>query len=486
MHTISGGRGEGSGVWQSVYSLLKIVTKELRTVFWCASWSCWIRCFWQEMLIHSAVLEGPARAHRLTCHRPVQVLEVLLWVMWMSQSHFRAVTEAEVCSFIALQCELWSFGLCVAGGCVWRCWCLLWNAQQQVEAPTAVWGLWLVHFRDCFHPLMFTFPFLPPLLASCFPWQALWAPLKVCMGVMLWALSSLPLEMATNSKWSLFSAAAPSVIRWTPELVGPFSSMQLFLKLCAMLIKQSAGLETLEDDTSGVSDPEFAFKIFILFWIRHLTFLCSFCQLCIPVLCGFCSTQSIFTKLCKTLGQQSQPVWKCSDNRRAPVLNYLCSHCCCSAVCLINERYRENLKKWQFSYKMCWELIYGLFLSLLHPSWSAFARDVQPQAVRILSWGAGSKCEFLLGVWLPGEQNTKILRHNGFGFILWIIIFQFDLSNFTQMWLWLANTSNHSTLCVGPELSSQLRMRSCSVKVLHGFISRGWSWNAPSFKVFPF
>lgn len=41
--------------------------------------------------------------------------------------------------------------------------------------------------------------------------------------------------------------------------------MQLFLKLCAMLIKQSAGLETLEDDTSGVSDPEFAFKIFILF-----------------------------------------------------------------------------------------------------------------------------------------------------------------------------------------------------------------------------
>lgn len=192
------------------------------------------------MLIHSAVLEGPAWAHRLTCYQPVQVLEVLLWVMWMSQSHFCAVTEAEVCSFIALQCELWSFGLCVAGGCVWYCPCLLWNAQQQVEAPTAVWGLWLVglvHFRDCFHPLVFTFPFLPPLLASCFLWQALWAPLKVCTAVMLWALSLLPLETLTNIKWSLFSAAARSVIKWTPELVVPFSSMllswilQLFLKL---------------------------------------------------------------------------------------------------------------------------------------------------------------------------------------------------------------------------------------------------------------
>lgn len=235
-----GGSGGGSGVSRAVYSLYKIVSKELRTVFWCVSWSCWIRSFWQEMVIHSAVLEGPAWAHRLTCYQPVQVLEVLLWVMWMSQSHFCAVSEAEVCSFIALQCELWSFGLCVAGGCVWYCSCLLWNAQQQVEAPTAVWGLWLVglvHFGDCFHPLVFTFPFLPPLLASCFLWQALWAPLKVCTAVMLWALSLLPLETLTNIKWSLFSAAARSVIKWTPELVVPFSSMllswilQLFLKL---------------------------------------------------------------------------------------------------------------------------------------------------------------------------------------------------------------------------------------------------------------
>lgn len=50
---------------------------------------------------------------------------------------------------------------------------------------------------------------------------------------------------------------------------------------------------------------------------------------------------------------------------------------------------REN---GEFSYKKSQGLIYGLFLSVLRPSWSACVCDVQFCVIIIISWRAGNKC----------------------------------------------------------------------------------------------